>query len=99
MLEGLDQIPWAELEHAYGPASDVPNQIRALASANPQRRDAAYHELWGNIIHQGTVYEATAYAVPFLVEVLGDPNVQDKPQLLCLLAALASGASYLDVHG
>jgi len=22
MLEGLDQVPWAEIEHAYGAATD-----------------------------------------------------------------------------
>jgi len=31
-LEGLDDVPWAELEHAYGRAGDVPGQIRGLLS-------------------------------------------------------------------
>ena len=42
MLEGLDHVPWERLEHAYGPASDVPAQIRALASPDPGVRDQAY---------------------------------------------------------
>jgi hypothetical protein len=36
MLEGLDAIHWAELLHAYGPATDVPDLIRSLLSDDPQ---------------------------------------------------------------
>lgn len=32
MLEGLDAVEWGKYEHAYGPAVDVPDQLRALAS-------------------------------------------------------------------
>jgi hypothetical protein len=31
VLAGLDEVEWAELEHAYGPANDVSGLIRALA--------------------------------------------------------------------
>ena len=98
MLEGIDRIDWHELKHAYGPADDVPGQIRALASDKERVREKALHELWGNIIHQGTVYEATSYAVPFLIELLDTPGIEAKPDLLCLVAALAFGTSYHDVH-
>jgi hypothetical protein len=36
MLEGLDAIHWAEMHHAYGPATDVPDLIRSLLSDDPQ---------------------------------------------------------------
>jgi HEAT repeats len=98
MLEGLDQIDWASLTHAYGPASDVPDQIRGLASADEKTREASLYELFGNIWHQGTVYDASSHAVPFLVELVGDPSVQGKVGILTLLTALATGSSYLDVH-
>jgi len=26
MLDGLDEIDWSKLKHAYGPATDVPGQ-------------------------------------------------------------------------
>ena len=32
MLENLDRIDWGKLSHAYGPATDVPDQLLALAS-------------------------------------------------------------------
>ncbi|WIG61353.1 MAG: hypothetical protein OJF49_004101 [Ktedonobacterales bacterium] len=98
MLEGLDQVNWNGMEHAYGPAADVPDLIRALASPDVEKRNEAMHWLYGTIWHQGTVYEATAYAVPFLIELLQEPEVQDKDAILSLLAHLANGSSYLDVH-
>lgn len=98
MLERLDQIPWADLSHAYGDASDVPELIRDLASPDPARRDGALWALYGNIWHQGTVYEATAYAVPFLIELLTIPAVPDKAGILRLLQVIAYGSSYMDVH-
>jgi hypothetical protein len=55
--------------------------------------------LCGNIWHQGSVYEATAYAVPFLIELAAHPLVPDRLGILQLLAAIAAGRSYRDVHG
>lgn len=98
MLENLDKINWASLGHAYGPADDVPALIRQLASPDAEVRDETYYELHGNIWHQGTVYEATGYAVPFLIELLEVPEVEDKNQLLYLLEAIAHGSSYNEAH-
>lgn len=61
----LDAQPWAERQHAYGSAEDVPDQLRALASDDAEQAEEALYELYGNIVHQGTVYEATAHAVPY----------------------------------
>ncbi|MET4922238.1 HEAT repeat domain-containing protein [Streptomyces sp. PSRA5] len=61
----LDAQPWAEREHAYGSADDLPDQLRALASDDAEESEEALYELYGNIVHQGSVYEATAHAVPY----------------------------------
>lgn len=98
MLEGLDHIRWDQLSHAYGEATEVPGLLRALASDKKEVWDDALYQLYGNIWHQGTVYQATAYAVPFLIELLKIPSVVCKADILALLQALASGSSYLDVH-
>jgi hypothetical protein len=98
VLEGLDRIDWASLRHAYGPATDVPQLIRDLASDDyPTRRDAR-SKLHSNIWHQGTIYQASAYAVPFLIVLAGDDTVHERDQILALLAVIASGSSFLDVH-
>ena len=98
MLEGLDKIDWSKLAHAYGPAGDVPAQLRKLASRDPERRRTAMYDLHGNIWHQGTVYEATAAAVPFLIELVSSPNVEDRDEILIFLSELANGNSYCEVH-
>lgn len=94
MLDQLDEVPWEKLTHAYGSASDVPAMLRALAEGDPD----ALSELFGNIWHQGTVYEATAFAVPFLIELL-DVDSVDRLGVLELLRSIANGSSYPDVHG
>lgn len=98
MLETLDTIPWNELEHAYGEASEVPDLIRGLASPDPEIYKGAIGRLWYTVIHQGTVYSSTAYVVPFFCELLEAAEVQNKAELLCYLATIARGASYADVH-
>lgn len=98
MLETLDSVPWNELGHAYGEATDVPDLIRALASPEPEVVKNAMSHLWSSVIHQGTVYSSTAYVVPFFCELLEAPDVQNKTELLDYLATIARGASYHDVH-
>ncbi|MGX7671649.1 hypothetical protein [Plantactinospora sp. DSM 117369] len=91
MLERLDDIDWERLGHAYGTAEDVPEQLRALRSPDAAIREKARWQLYGNIFHQGTRYEATAYAVPFLLELLADPATAEREELVGLLAAIAVG--------
>jgi hypothetical protein len=93
VLEGLDSINWGQLRHAYGEASDVPDLLRALADGDEE----AWSDLYANLWHQGTVYQATAYAVPFLREILTLPQ-SDKVGLMVYLEALAKGNSYIEVH-
>jgi tetratricopeptide (TPR) repeat protein len=91
MLEGLDAIDWSSLEHAYGPAADVPEMIRALADADPDVRDEAFHAAYGNIFHQGTRYTATPKAIPFLVELAAQPAPRSLVQLLGLVTHCVAG--------
>lgn len=100
-MNDLDEIPWKDLTHAYGSAEDVPDLLRALRTASPDVRGEGtpLWELFGNIWHQGTVYEATAYAVPFLIELVMDQRTPDRIGILNLLSEIACGSSYLDVEG
>ena len=107
MLDRLSEVNWSSLQHAYGPAEDVPDLLRALvepATASPSlraeatraRREVRDHVqwlLWGNVFHQGSRYEVTASVVPFLVEILRDgPNDDELHQfLIAYLHHLAVG--------
>jgi len=97
MLENLDSIAWSQLTHAYGAATDVPAQIRNLASADEGEREKALWELYGNIFHQGTRWQATPYAVPFLYELIAAPETPSRHEIVYLLVSLALGyeESYL----
>jgi hypothetical protein len=90
-LAGLDDVPWQDLHHAYGVATDVPDQLRALRSPDQATRDWATFELMGNIYHQGTRWQASHHAIRFLVAMLDDPTAPDRPQLARILRAVALG--------
>lgn len=97
-LDELETIDWTGLVHAYGSAGDVPDLIRALVSPNAAARDSAFEELFHNIYHQGTIYEATTYTVPFLIAILNSPYTPDRAMVAGLLACIASGRGYFEVH-
>ncbi|MGW0605378.1 HEAT repeat domain-containing protein [Streptomyces sp. NPDC002644] len=90
-LAGLDAVDWSALEHAYGPADDVPAQLRDLCSEDAEARGKALHALYGNIFHQGSRYRATAAAVPFIARMAADVSLPDRHAFLSMLAALAVG--------
>jgi hypothetical protein len=94
MLENLDKIDWSKLEHAYGSATDVPKLVRQLTSRDRSVRDATYEKLYSNIYHQGTLYRATPYVVPFFLELLQEPQIEDKVSLLQFLISVAEASSY-----
>lgn len=89
MLDELTLIPWYELDHAYGSAEEIPIWIRQLTSPDEQVRTRALGLLENAICHQGSIYPSTAYVIPFLVELLQEPEVQIKADILGLLAFLA----------
>lgn len=91
MLEQLDTIDWANLKHAYGSAADVPDSLRDLASPKAETREQGLYHLYGNIFHQGSRYQATPYAIPFLYELIETDAVEDKYSLIALLVNLVLG--------
>jgi hypothetical protein len=107
-LDELDQVDWSRLEHCYGKgvvslgvAGDVSLAIagdvsRSLAALRADPSLAICDGLYSNICHQGTVYQATAYAVPFIAAVAAG-DVPDG--LLALLGDISIGGSYIAPDG
>jgi HEAT repeat protein len=89
VAEAFDKVPWASLEHAYGPASDLPDYFRGLLSPASEVREWAVDELSEVLVHQGTASEATVRAVPILFELLERPGVRGRADIATLLAAIA----------
>jgi hypothetical protein len=90
-LSELGSVDWAAVSDAYGPAIRVPAVLRALCSTIPEHRDIALSVLLQYIWHQGTVYSATAAAVPFLYRLLESDGPQDKSAVAFILATIADG--------
>ncbi len=94
----IDDVPWKALNHAYGSSEDVPELIKNLSTSDSELFDETLDELFGNIWHQGTVYEATTYALPFLIDILRKGKTIDNSYLATLVAYIASGQGYYQVH-
>ncbi|MDB4957943.1 MAG: hypothetical protein JWO36_5512 [Myxococcales bacterium] len=103
-LEELSVVPWTILRHAYGRGvtgdgihDDVARSFRELAHDPEEAVDGG---LYSNIYHQGTVYEATAYAVPFLAAIAaGDIESSLRRELAQMLGSIALAASFATADG
>ncbi|WP_405405456.1 HEAT repeat domain-containing protein [Streptomyces sp. NBC_01104] len=88
MFAGIDEVDWASMEHAYGPADDVPGLLQGLASADPAEREGALDGMYGAVHHQGDVYACTLACIPFLFELVVDPAVPDRGSVVELLTSI-----------
>lgn len=71
----LEDHRWAELQHAYGRATNVPELLRGLRSSTGPKKsyqDEPWYSLWSSLCHQGDVYTASYAAVPHIVEIAGE---------------------------
>lgn len=91
LVAALDIVPWSHLSHAYGSASDAPALLYAATVGDAETRKAAWWELWGNVHHQGTVYSASAAAVPLIGAIAESDEHPDRVQALSFLRSLALG--------
>lgn len=79
----LDDVDWAKLSHAGGPADDVPDMILALEDEDPEVRASAvdallelvfeYDEETGKV----TLFDCTPHVVPFVAAFV-DREVDDE---------------------
>lgn len=73
----LTQTDWSEFDHAYGPASDAPFHLLALLGDDSQARSAAVGYLDSAVLHQGTIYSATAPVARVVAAMLDDPRTAE----------------------
>jgi tetratricopeptide (TPR) repeat protein len=86
LLPDLDAVPWATLDHAYGPALDTPLHLRLLLATDDRVREDSLELLAESLLHQETVYPATIPAARFMQRLGEDPRVPGRDRLLDLLA-------------
>ncbi|MFC6088204.1 hypothetical protein Q5530_04975 [Saccharothrix sp. BKS2] len=94
-LRGLEDVPWSVLSRGTG----VDDLLRDAAHHDRAVREAACVELAGRLLDDDTVSEASARAVPFLVELGASYRVpaDTRDRMIFLLAAMAlAGAGFTD---
>lgn len=71
LIEGTD---WGELEHAYGQAQDTPLRLVQLLDDDPEIQSWALAMLDMSVLHQDSLYSATAPAALYVAGVLDHPR-------------------------
>ncbi|KAI1324307.1 hypothetical protein F5Y16DRAFT_311363 [Xylariaceae sp. FL0255] len=101
-LAGIDDIDWSSYEDAYGPATNTPKDLRALASRDEEQVDNGQSTLYGTIYHQGSRYTASPLAVPFLIRIVADPESLKRSRVIYYIILLAVGhfsPTVIDIAG
>jgi hypothetical protein len=98
MLESLNAVDVQELQDTHHEANEVRASLNQMIADIAQMRDERIDTLYYSIWHQSSVNQCTASAVQFLIERLQSDSVQDKDELLLLLAYVARGNSYASVE-
>jgi tetratricopeptide (TPR) repeat protein len=92
LLVDLGAVEWRALDHAYGKALDSPLHLRILLSDDERLRLDGLGLLTESVLHQGSVYPATAPVIRFVRRLVTDRRVPGRADLIVLLAA-AQGAA------
>jgi hypothetical protein len=91
-LEGIQDVRWNSLETAYGEASSVPATLIKLASPERSLADEGYAEIYDlGLVHQLTIYTATAAAMRFVGRIAASPDSRRRPRLVGVLADASLG--------
>jgi hypothetical protein len=95
LFDGLDAVPWARLKHAYGSAGEVPELLRGLVDPDPAERELALDAMYGSVHHQGDVYRCTLETIPFLLRIVGRPELPGRAEVVELLSSIG-GADHAE---
>jgi hypothetical protein len=106
-LDELPSVPWASLTHAFAGRSvrnpftglytktpDIDVFLGDIANPDDEIRAEAFEELAGCLYHQGDLYEATVYAVPFLCALAVDPPHDIERELLLFLVIVGEASAF-----
>ncbi|MFH8489390.1 hypothetical protein [Streptomyces longisporoflavus] len=88
----LESVDWGSLWTARGPGHQVPDLIGKVASDDKKTAMDAVHDLYRLLVSKEAASTAAVPAIPFLVELMTDPDNRARSTLLLLIADLA------DVH-
>lgn len=76
----IERTDWTKLEHAYGVAQDTPFRLLQLLDEDPEAQAGALELLDMSVLHQDTLYSATAPAALYVAAVLNHPRTLARPE-------------------
>ncbi|POR34110.1 PBS lyase HEAT domain protein repeat-containing protein [Tolypocladium paradoxum] len=95
ILQGIDSVDWASLQHRHGHATDIPTWIKQLqyeySGPRGSARAAALAKLSDCLVHRGSHWEASPHAVPFLLKLLAEVRTPVRNDIVHLLIDVAVG--------
>lgn len=92
--ERLAAVDWSSFDTAYGPATNVSDQLLRLSSPDKSIARQASHDLWCGLCHQHVqVGTAALPALPFLLEVMEIADDQLVVEILDIVLGLAKGVN------
>jgi hypothetical protein len=86
------EVPWQELQHAFGRARDVPRVLAEVSQSQGWKLTGRLEELCNRVLHQGSIYSASPPAVQALIPMAARAGDRDRKQYYELLAEFASSA-------
>jgi hypothetical protein len=93
--EELGRIDWDRLRLSTGFASVVPAALLRLASSsNSDEGQSAYWELDNSIVIQGSLFEASEFVIPYILDLSISAPEHVRELALELLIQLAAGQSH-----
>ena len=95
-------VDWSSLEDAYGPATEVPHLLEKVRQAKSEHAfSQALGNLYSHVLHQGTIYSASPFAVREVIAMLraSVKDAQKRPALYELLNEFAHAARISHENG
>jgi hypothetical protein len=86
------EVPWQDLQDAFGPASEVPRLLDKVARSHGRKLQDALGELCERVLHQGTIYSASPAVVRATIEFARAAEPAEKEAFYSLLTGFASSA-------
>lgn len=85
-------VPWQELEHAFGPADDIPELLAGLSRSRGRKLRNEMSQLCERVLHQGTIYSASPPALRELIPMADGVKGQDRAVFYEVFAEFASSS-------
>jgi hypothetical protein len=96
LLADLAATPWTTTHHAYGRAIDTPRHLRLLLADDERLRDDSLNLLAESLLHEESLYPATAPAIKVIRRLVGDARVPGRPRLIHFLGLVAKVTGKVD---